>query len=603
MSRIDDALKRLSGGLPAEPRTSPMLDRYQSEGPVRPAEAPRPGREENRRIATFDSAAARHSETWPAPAAAPPVPPVATAPAAVANVSPAPVAHADPPPPDAAPLIDYRQLFDYVGFVVRSLLRHKMIATATVVLVLGLTTGAILILPKSYHIETKLLAQRNAVMTALSNPGRAVPWDADAPTRAAAETILRRDNLIALINQNDLIREWDARRAPVLKLKDWIYAKVTRYDQTPEDKLESLVGTLETKMSVDAGPVGDGTVTISLDWPDPEIGYKLVQGAQQAFLEARQVAESAAITESIGILERYSASLHQDIDRTLSELNRTQEREKSTAVSRARLAISRRSTASAVPTIAQSLGMPQLADSLDSDPDVRKLKATLEAKRQELSRLEETRQRQLTDLQARLAQLKTVYTANNPTVQGVEQNIAVLSRDEPQSLKLASEIEDLQADYDRRVADATDARIKTELTKRSANAAREAVGAPVAPLPEPDPIVPAKIDASSEFVTLRLRSELNQLESVLERTDGARIELAVSQAAFKYRYTIVRPAQIPKDPQSPNRRMMIIAGLFASVVLALVVVVSKDLLGNCILESWQIERQLGLPVLGTLRTA
>jgi len=37
-----------------------------------------------------------------------------------------------------------------------------------------------------------------------------VPWDADAPTRAAAEeTILRRDNLISLITQTDLIREWD----------------------------------------------------------------------------------------------------------------------------------------------------------------------------------------------------------------------------------------------------------------------------------------------------------------------------------------------------------------------------------------------------------
>jgi uncharacterized protein involved in exopolysaccharide biosynthesis len=578
-----------------------MLDRYTSEGPTRP-DAQRAARDDHGKIAAFDAAGVRHPEPRPAQAAAP-----VTAAPAVAAMASAAVAHAEPAPADAAPLIDYRQLLDYAGFVVRSLLRHKFLASMTVVLVLGLTLTALLILPKSYHIETKLLAQRNAVMAALSNPGRAVPWDADAPTRAAAETILRRDNLIALITQFDLIREWEARRAPVLRFKDWVVAKVTRHTMTPDEKLDALVGLLEARMNVEAGPVGDGTVTIRLDWPDAEIGYRLVQGAQQAFLEARQIAETAAIGESIAILEHYSASLHQDIDRTLAELNRTQDREKATAVSRSRLALARRTPASAVPTIAASLGVPQLADSLDSDPDVKKLKATLDVKRQELSRIEETRQRQLNDLQARLAQLRAVYTSNNPTVQAVEQNIVALSRDQPQSLKLATEIEELQADYDRRVADATDQQIKAELTKRSAAAAAAAVGgAPAqaaAPLPVPEPVVPARLDASSEFVTLRLRSELNQLESVLERTDGARIELAVSQAAFKYRYTIVRPAQVPREPTSPNRRMMIVAGLFASLVLALVVVVSKDLLSNCILESWQIERQLGLPVLGTLRTA
>jgi capsular polysaccharide biosynthesis protein len=96
---------------------------------------------------------------------------------------------------------------------------------------------------------------------------------------------------------------------------------------------------------------------------------------------------------------------------------------------------------------------------------------------------------------------------------------------------------------------------------------------------------------------------LNQLESVLERTDGARIELAVSHAAFKYRYTVIRPAQVPRDPLFPDVKLLLAAGFLASLLLALAVVVAKDLLSNRILEAWQIERRLGLPVLGTLRTA
>ena len=58
--------------------------------------------------------------------------------------------------------------------------------------------------PRSYGVEAEVLAQKNALMPALGNPSRAVPPDADRPTRAAAETVLRRDNLLALIKQTDL---------------------------------------------------------------------------------------------------------------------------------------------------------------------------------------------------------------------------------------------------------------------------------------------------------------------------------------------------------------------------------------------------------------
>ena len=72
---------------------------------------------------------------------------------------------------------------------------------------------------------------------------------------------------------------------------------------------------------VDAGPVGDGTVRIELTWPDAAMAYRLVQAAQQAFLDARQAAETAAIGESIAILERYSGSLHEDINRIGDAIN------------------------------------------------------------------------------------------------------------------------------------------------------------------------------------------------------------------------------------------------------------------------------------------
>lgn len=609
MSRIDDALKRLAGAVSPDTRTPSMLDRYASEGPPRVDDARKHVRPDDHRIAKFSHPGPRAIEPRPA-AVAPPVvaAPVVAAPVTVPVVV-APEAKTDAhTEADSEPVVDVKQILNYATFVLRSVRRHKALTVGTVALVLTLTGGTAMLLPKTYHVQTKLFAQRNAVMAALSNPGRAVPWDADAPTRAAAETVLRRDNLISLITQTDLIKEWERRRAPILRFKDWTIAKVTRETPTADDQLDMLVDLLEERMIVNAGPVGDGTVTIDLDWPDAEMGYRLVQGAQQAFLEARQVAETAAIGESIAILERYSQSLHENINHTLSELERAQGKPTAGIAAPSRVARAVRSTPSAIPALVASLGVPQLADTVDADPDLNRLKKTLELKRQELSRIEETRQRQVSELQGRLAQLRTVYTSNHPSVLSAQQNLSAVSQDQPHALALATEIEELQAEYDKRVADATDLQIKNELAKRSAAAAAAAVSVPAATPVEaaPAPIRAARLDSTdrqAEFASLRLRSELSQLESVLERTDGARIELAVSNAAFKYRYSVIRPAQIPREPVSPNLKLIFLAGFFASLLLAVGVAVVKDLLSGRILETWQVERQLGLPVLGTLRTA
>jgi hypothetical protein len=413
--------------------------------------------------------------------------------------------------------------------------------------------------------------------------------------------VLRRDNLISLITQTDLLREWERTRAPVLKLKDWLMALVMRHDPTPDEKLDALVGTLENRMVVEAGPVGDGTVTIELRWPDAEMAYRLVEAAQQAFLEARQVAETAAIGESIAILERYSASLHEDINRTLAELNRTQATRRSSAPA-PRLYVPRLSAAQSLPAVAAALGAP-LDPSLEPDPEINRLKTELTSKKQDLTRLEDARERQLSELQGRLAQLTTVYTETHPSVQSTRQNIAALSHEPPQVVNLRADVEELEKKIDERTAAAVDAQIQAT-TRAAAAAPRQPAVTQDAAVPQPVPVEePTANRDVVEFASLRLRSELNQLESVLERTDGARIELAVSQAAFKYRYSVIRPAQVPRDPVFPDLRLVIAAGLLGSLVLAFAIVVCKDLMSNRILEPWQVERQLGLPILGTVRIA
>lgn len=606
MSRIDEAWKRLTG---ATSETHPSsLEQYTVEKAPRLDES---------NVSTFVSAGPRPVEGRPpASRQAPPVsafaPNQATAAPAPGQDEPNPEG---PSTAESERLIDFRQIADYALFLIGAVRRHKVLAAGTFVLALAMTGAAVLLLPRTYHVQAKLLAQRNAVMAALSNPGRAIPWDADAPTRAAAETVLRRDNLLTLIKQTNLMEEWGRTRVPILKLKDALINLVRRRP-TEEEKLDQLVGMLEARMSVIAGPVGDGTVTIDLDWPNAEMAYRLVESAQGLFLDARQAAETAAIGESIGILERYASTLHQDINGTLAELQRTQPQRRSTPRT-ARTASARSLRAPLMPSIASSLppvpaaalGSPALGADLD-DPQIPRLKAAAALKRQEITTLEDARQRQLSELQGRLAQLTTVYTATHPSVVSAQQALASLSHEPPQVVALKAQAEKLETEYLERVAaaqqilqdeqrTAEDARQAAVLSARERPAdPSEALTPPAAPEP------PSVTDGDkSDYASVRLRLQLNQLESVLERTDGARIELAVSQAAFKYRYTVIRPAQIPKEPVSPNLQMVFMAGLISSLLFAIATAVGKDLMSGRIVEQWQVERQLGLRVLGNLRMA
>jgi hypothetical protein len=99
---------------------------------------------------------------------------------------------------------------------------------------------------------------------------------------------------------------------------------------------------------------------------------------------------------------------------------------------------------------------------------------------------------------------------------------------------------------------------------------------------------------------VKLRLQLSQLGDMRDRLESARIELATSQAGFKYQYALVRPAQIPKRPVKPNVPAIIIAGVLASLMLAVASAIGADLAGGRILESWQVERLAGTPVLARL---
>jgi hypothetical protein len=64
---------------------------------------------------------------------------------------------------------------------------------------------------------------------------------------------------------------------------------------------------------------------------------------------------------------------------------------------------------------------------------------------------------------------------------------------------------------------------------------------------------------------------------------------------------VIWPAQVPKKPVTPNLLKVLGLGTLASIFLALGAAVLADWGSGKLLERWQVEGLLGLPILGEVR--
>ncbi len=558
MGRISDAFKRISpSSTSGVSDAAPMLDEYARERHSRHDEP-------MATVAAVPSPKPAVHRAAPTPIAATPEL-VAAAPRATPPA---------PPEPEAERLIDVQQIGNYIGFVGRAVLRNRVIAAGTLGLMLAATVAGARFWPKTYEVDARLLLQRNEVMASLVNPGRTISREAESPTHAAEEIVLQRDNLLSLIKETDLVKEWDRSRAGLLRMKDWIYGLFR--PTTDEDRLDAMVGLLEKRLRISATP--EGAVTFNLLWPDGQVAYQMVDRAIQNFLQVRKQNETSAIADSIAILDRSVQTLEAQVSQTMSELPK------------------RRPVVTSVKRPAPN---PAVLPPTPSGPPAElvaraaKTKAALDAKVEEVTRLDNLRRQQLAEAQGRLAQATAVYTEGHPTIVALRQNIAQLQR-EPADLTAARrDAQNLEAEYEA-VSGVlqTDRNEAEEATRKAAIAALGAAE----PLQSIDYGALAGATETNDPISLRLKVELSELATVRERANAARAELSSAQAGFKYQYSMIRPPQVPRRPASPNVPAILAAGALASLLMAVVAAVTADMARGRILEPWQVERLVGVPV-------
>lgn len=464
-----------------------------------------------------------------------------------------------PREPEHEALIDVRHVRNLMRFLRNAVLRHRGTAMAVVAAFVVMGTLSVLLLPGSFYSETKLLADRNVVMPLLGNPSRRLPNEADTPTRLAAELILDHENLLKIVKSEKLLLEADRSLSMPARLKQGIRTLIAQ-PYSEQERLDQMVSTLRSRMNV---YVGDGTVTIGATWNDPDVAYRVVTAAQQNFLKARQEQELALITGSITILNEAAGTLAVNIQRSLDSL------------SRQRRAL----------TPAEARPFAGMQSVIRIDPALTVARSSLEESSRALSDLQQGRARRLQELQAKLAEQRNTYGSAHPEIQNTEQMMRAVMVEPPQMAELRADIERYRQQVEQLGGN-------TIITNNNDQAIAAAAIRSIEGL-RSDSVVQER----QTYGRSRLRIALASYQELLERLDAAQMELQTVQATFKFKYGVLIPASVPRSAAS-RKPMIVLAAALLGVIMAVFTAVTLDLARGRVLETWQIERSLGLRVLG-----
>jgi uncharacterized protein involved in exopolysaccharide biosynthesis len=438
--------------------------------------------------------------------------------------------------------------------------------------------------PRSYHCEASLMAQINQVAFQDNRQPEGL--------RGAYEVITRRDNIEAIVRKTNLVERWEATRPPILKLKDKVMGAL-RGSPSKVDQERMLIGTLQSGLGV---TVGQGTLVLSLDWPDAETSAIIVDAAMQSFLEARHVAEISTIADYISILEGHAEKSRSDIDAYASQLRSIKDSRLSKLVDQQASAVE-----TATPDAPAPVRVAPRPPSGPSETDVEKLmelKAELDVKQKALEAMEDQRARKLAELQGQLTEMSSKYTEAHPVMADLHKKIATYSQESPQSVALRGEIASLKQQVSGRAA-------PSAAGGGGAIAAMPGSGARAAANAEPLPadvmrLLQEGTEGVDPAIDAQFRNAVDKYAGLRSQISSSRVELDTAQAAFKHRYQIVAPAEKPNRPTKPKVPIIIAGGVIVGLLIGLGLCIWGELRSDRLVATWQVHA-IGLPVLGKLR--
>jgi|GEM_PF-1148845 len=463
-----------------------------------------------------------------------------------------------------------------VGEAARSAKRRKGLSFVVMMICGALTVLAAIFAPRTYEVESRVLVQRTANLTGQNQQQYVSPEEMRNIAREYEEQVMARDNILAIVKQKDLVKRWDDMRQPHRKLIDKINRKLGKPSPSDEEKFEALVGNIEHRMKV---WVDATTVTVKLEWSEPEAARDIVDAAVKNFLDARFQSEVGVIPARLKMQEGFVAQAHKELEGAATELVKLQKANDPN-----------KKTNIIIPALPQ--GVRDNPPPPDADPA---LKAKLENIRAQIAAVQQAKMQRVAELNQQLIEKQQTLAPGHPEVIGLKQTIAATeSQESPQLAGLrAQEKAVLDEMANQTKAAAAEKNKEPKPTPRVAPAP-----APATPQPSPE-VAAANAPKSVQDAQVRFDTVTANYQALVKQLHELQVQMQEAEAQYKNRYKITKPAEFPGGPKRPVALIAVAIGILATIAAVLLVAALADRFSGIFFEPRDVRDRLGLPVFAT----
>jgi uncharacterized protein involved in exopolysaccharide biosynthesis len=450
--------------------------------------------------------------------------------------------------------------------------RRKGLSFVVMMICGALTVLGAIFAPRSFEVESRVLVQKTSSLTGPQQQYIS-PEEMRNLAREYEEQVMARDNILAIVKQKNLVSRWDDMRQPHRRLIDKINRKLGKAAPSDDEKFEALVSNIEHRMKV---WVDATTVTVKLEWSEPQSARDIVDAAVKNFLDARFQSEVGVIPARLKIQEGFVAQAHKDLESAATELVRLQKAEN--------------------PAKKINLLIPQLPQGVndkpapaDADPA---LKAKLDGVRAQIQNAQAAKQQRLAELNQQLIEKQQTLAPGHPEVIGLKQTIAATEASQPGGLaSLKAQEQDILNE------------MAQQQQKAQAKAA-EPRPAPraFAPVPTPAPapeVIAATAPKSVQDAQVRFDTVTATYQTLVKQLQELQVQMQEQEAQYKNRYKITHPAEVPAGPKRPVALIAMAIGLLSTIAAILTVAALADRFSGIFFEPRDVRDRLGLPVFAT----
>jgi uncharacterized protein involved in exopolysaccharide biosynthesis len=422
--------------------------------------------------------------------------------------------------------IPWRGALSLLGRAVR---RHWFVALTIALLFTGVAVAAAILLPRSFQGETRILVRKGtSVMSAVTDPRRAIVPGFDQPGQAAVELALSRSALEYIVREADLVTHFYAHRPLALQWVD--RARVAVFGPlAPADQEDAVIGLLQARLQVS---YGEEVVRMRLRWWTADAVELILTHAVAAYLAERRRFDIESLEETQRILTTAVQSMRAEMTQQVGVFHRA----------RSQATGQRNTVADRRPPTSVELG--QLRDRVTE-------------RRKYREELEEQRRERLALLEIQLAQQVETLGPSHPDRIATERAIAGLGTNDDAIRRARLE----------------ESRITDEFL--AAGGSLDIFGEGIE---DDEPIDLAAIRPDDDPAVIAARGELrirvDGYQDLTMRLENARLELETARAALPFRYVVTQPPTRPRRPMSPNVLIIVLGGIVTGVGAGVLLAVS-----------------------------